>query len=152
MKPTSPSPKSCESCSYLVTAPRQATDINKFRSLHSSSLHVTLAEIATNVVDFERESYALAEELKQKDGNRACLPEPIADWNFWLSQSLTVLQTQVKYLEIHARAIQPLVVQSASVKQFQKDLSLATHYESSFCMGLAQAEYRPELLPVAMAS
>lgn len=104
------------------------------------------------MVDFERESHALTEELKQKDGHRACLPEPLADWNLWLSQSLTVLQTQVKYLELHARAIQPLLVQSASVKQFQKDLSLATHYESSFCMGLAQAEYRPELLPVAMAS
>lgn len=32
MKPTSPSPKSCESCSYLVIASRHAADLTKFRS------------------------------------------------------------------------------------------------------------------------
>ncbi|KAH8416473.1 hypothetical protein KR222_005294 [Zaprionus bogoriensis] len=139
-------------CSRALTTALIPLSLSLSRSL-SDRLHDMLPDIGLHVADFERESYALLEELNQKNASAGgCLPAPLADWHAWLTQTLTVLQTQAKYLALHARALQPQLVQSAAVKQFQQDLRLATYYESRFCMGLAHAERRPELLPVAMAS
>lgn len=93
-------------------------------------LRETLEEIADHVEDFERESSALKEE-EQLESN--------AEWNAWLFQTLNVLQTHSKYLEIHARSLTPSLVQCSTVKQFKKDLQLVKLYEANFYMGFARA-------------
>ncbi|XP_034490510.1 uncharacterized protein LOC117794130 isoform X2 [Drosophila innubila] len=95
------------------------------------NLHAKLAEIADHVADFEREFLALEGEPFQL--------ESYADWHAWLFQTLDVLQTQTKYLELHARSLAPSLVQSSTVKQFREVLQLVKQYESNFCMGLARS-------------
>lgn len=101
-------------------------------------------EISIHVTDFEREYQALQSELNQVDELRCC---PLAKWNAWLAQTLRVLQTQVKFLELDSRALLPGLIDSSAVKQFQRDLEVAAHYKANICLGLAEADRRSELLP-----
>ncbi|EDW00497.1 GH11831 [Drosophila grimshawi] len=128
----------------LISSQVAHQSIHKFLNRQNGKL----AEIAKQVADFERESNALTEELGEVPKSQLC---PLADWRAWLSQALSVLQTQAKYLELHSHSLLPKLVQASTVKQFKEDLQLAQHYEASFRMGLATAERRPELLPMSMA-
>ncbi|XP_017962786.1 uncharacterized protein LOC108655535 [Drosophila navojoa] len=107
-------------------------------------LQEAVFEISIHVTDFEREYQALQSELGQVDELRCC---SLAKCNAWLAQTLRVLQTQVKFLELDSRALLPGLVDSTAVKQFQRDLEVTAHYKASIYLGLAEADRRSELLP-----
>ncbi|XP_023163245.2 uncharacterized protein LOC111594256 [Drosophila hydei] len=114
-----------------------------------NQLQETVVEISTHVADFERDCQALKAELSQENELRCC---PLTKWNAWLAQTLRIVQTQVKFLELDSRALLPSLVESSVIKQFKHDLELKAHYKASICMGLAQADRRSELLPLTLAN
>ncbi|KAM8718597.1 hypothetical protein ACLKA7_001326 [Drosophila subpalustris] len=102
------------------------------------NLHEKLAEIADRVAELDRECFDLNEEHCQV-GHQRCQLESSADRNAWLFQTLNVLQTQAKYLDMHARSLAPSLVQSSTVKLLKEAMQLVKQYKSNFSMGFARA-------------
>ncbi|XP_034118323.1 uncharacterized protein LOC117577588 isoform X1 [Drosophila albomicans] len=107
------------------------------------SLLEALDEIAKHIEDFERISNELREEAQQN-----CELPTLSHCTGWLLQTLSVLQTQAKYLELHTRSLHPAAIESTTAKQLQKDLQLVKEYELNICMGIAKAERQQlDILP-----
>ncbi|KAH8386953.1 hypothetical protein KR093_003728 [Drosophila rubida] len=105
-----------------------------------------LDEIANNIADFERTSNELREEAQEETQSSELTT--LSSWTAWLLETLNVLQTQAKYLELHTRSMQPMAMESTTVKRFRKDLQLVKEYELNICMGIAKAErQQPGILP-----
>ncbi|KAH8300945.1 hypothetical protein KR044_005872 [Drosophila immigrans] len=92
-----------------------------------------LEEIASLAAEFQRTS----SELRL---------EGTISWNAWLLETLSVLQTQAKYLQLHTRSLHPTAIEGATVKRFREDLQLVKEYELDICVGVARAERQQEFL------
>ncbi|KAH8411687.1 hypothetical protein KR215_008967 [Drosophila sulfurigaster] len=106
------------------------------------SLLEALDEIANHIEDFERISNELREEAQQN-----CELPTLSHCTAWLLQTLSVLQTQAKYLELHTCSLHPAAIESTTAKQLQKDLQLVNEYKLNICMGIAKAERQLDILP-----
>ncbi|KAH8409290.1 hypothetical protein KR009_012284, partial [Drosophila setifemur] len=95
-----------------------------------------LANVSNQVTDFEREFQTFIEE--QKDGR---IPFSLNEFVEWLEDSLSSLQNQAKYLELHLRQLHPkLLVGDSTLEAFKADLQLPEHLEANISLGLAKID------------
>ncbi|XP_017852994.2 uncharacterized protein LOC108606948 [Drosophila busckii] len=89
-----------------------------------------ICETIEQLKDIVKELVSVVAEYEQKQPT--CMEE-----NLWLADTLSVLHTHLKYLELQSDKLQPLLADDTSVHQFKQELQLV---EASISMGLAQAE------------